>query len=45
MKTIYMECTLNLMSKAKVDTILREKVEMKELPNGKRYLVIVTNPK
>ena len=40
-----MECTLKIMPRAEVDTILREKVEMKELPNGKRYLVIVTNPK
>ena len=36
MKTIYMECTLNIMSRAEV--------EMKELPNGNKYLVIVTNP-
>ena len=45
MKTIYMECTLKIMPRAEVDTILNQKVEMKELPNSKRYLVIVTNPK
>ena len=45
MKTIYMESTLNIMSRAEVETILKAKVEMKELPNSKRYLVIVTNPK
>jgi len=44
MKTIYMECTLNIMSRAEVETILKAKIEMKELPNGNKYLVIVTNP-
>ena len=44
MKTIYMECTLNLMTRVEVEMILAQKVAMKELPNGNRYLVLVTNP-
>ena len=43
MKIIYMECTFNLMTKAEVEIILKQKPIMKELPNGKRYMVIVTN--
>jgi len=36
---IYMECTINIMSKEQIDVVLRHKTLKKELPKG-RYLVV-----
>ncbi len=42
MKIIYMESTINLMSRAKVEALLAKDVVMQELPDGNRYLVLKT---
>jgi hypothetical protein len=42
MKLIYMESTINIMSKVDVEILLTKNVVLKELKNGTKYLVIKT---
>jgi len=40
MKTIYMEATLNIMPRAEVDALLKNKTEVKELPGDNNYIIV-----